>query len=262
YLHNKKNFTFVEPRISFNAKIDNTYALKASYTVMNQNLHLLADNINSNLFSLNFDRWVPATEFSRPERAHQFTLGFTQPLKEDFECTIAGYYKFMNRVLEVKEGVDINGGLLSETDWESKVLEGKAWNYGLETFLHKRRGQFTGWISYSLSWAIRNTPGVNRGNNYFYQFDRRHYFNLVAQTAISDEISAAINVVFSTGNVQSVPIGKYLDANGNVIYDYTEKNNYRLNNTFRIDIGITKTKYKEYDVESGYKFSLYNALAR
>src|SRR5690606_30229780 len=101
-----------------------------------------------------------------------------------------------------------------------------------------------------------------RGNNYFYQFDRRHYFNLVAQTAISDEISAAINVVFSTGNVQSVPIGKYLDANGNVIYDYTEKNNYRLNNTFRIDIGITKTKYKEYDVESGYKFSLYNALAR
>jgi hypothetical protein len=84
----------------------------------------------------------------------------------------------------------------------------------------------------------------------------------VAQTRIDDEYSASVNVVFSTGNVQSVPIGKYLDINGNVVYDYTEKNNYRLANTFRIDFGLNKIRYSSWAAESGYRFSVYNVLAR
>ncbi|MEZ4804305.1 MAG: hypothetical protein R2852_02130 [Bacteroidia bacterium] len=56
-----------------------------------------------------------------------------------------------------------------------------------------------------MSWATRNTPTVNRGETYYYQFDRRHYVNIVAQGKINEQYSASINVVFSTGNVQSVP---------------------------------------------------------
>lgn len=262
YFYKNNQWLFFEPRISLNRKFENKYAIKASYTVMNQNLHLLADNINSNILALNFDRWVPATDQALSQRAQQLTLGFSKPYKNDWELSIEGYYKWYNRVLEIKEGADINGGILTSNEWESKVLTGKGWNYGLETFLHKRQGEFTGWISYSLSWATRNTPTVNRGQNYYFQFDRRHYVNVVAQTRIDERYSASLNIVFSTGNVQSVPIGKYLDINGNVVYDYTEKNNYRLANTFRIDFGLNKIRDASWGAESGYRFSIYNVLAR
>jgi hypothetical protein len=142
------------------------------------------------------------------------------------------------------------------------VINGKGWNYGIETFLHKRKGDFTGWMSYTLSWAKRNTPGINRDETYYFQFDRRHYFNLVMQTKLDDVYSASVNVVYSTGNFQSVPIGKYRDINGNIVYDYTEKNNYRLDHTFRIDVGVNKIKFKDWAAESGYRFSIYNILAR
>lgn len=262
YFYKDSRFLFFEPRLSFNKKINNRYAIKASYTMMNQNLHLLADNINSNIFALTFDRWVPATDLAKPQRAQQVSLGLSQPFKNDIELSIEGYFKWYNQLLEVKEGADINGGILSTNEWESKVLSGKGWNYGVETFLHKRRGNFTGWIGYTLSWAKRNTPGINRDENYYYQFDRRHYLNLVAQAKIDDDYTGSINIVFSTGNTQSVPIGKYLDINGNIVYDYTEKNNYRLPNTFRIDIGLTKIRDESWGTESGYRFSIYNVLAR
>lgn len=262
YTYKTKNFVFLEPRLSFNRKIKNNFALKGSYGIMNQSLHLLADNINSSVLALNFDRWVPATDLAKPQRSHQFTLGLSKPLKNSWEFSAEAYYKLFDRVLEIKEGVDINGGLLTSNEWESKVLTGTGKNYGIETFLHKRRGDFTGWLSYTWSVAKRNTPGVNRGEDYYFQFDRRHYINLVAQTLIDEEYSASINIVYSTGNVQSVPIGKYLDINGNIVYDYTEKNNYRLPYTLRVDVGLTKVKEESVGSESGYRFSVYNVFAR
>ena len=98
----------MEPRFSFNTKINNKYALKGSYTVMNQSLHLLADNINSNLLALNFDRWVPATDLARPTRAQQVTLGLSQPFKNSIELSVEGYFKWYTNYLEIKEGADIN----------------------------------------------------------------------------------------------------------------------------------------------------------
>ena len=262
YFSGGQHFLFLEPRWSWNKKINNTWSLKGSYTLMNQNLHLLADNINSSVYALNFDRWVPATNAVKPQRAQQVNLGISAPLENNWEFTIDGYYKWFNRVLEVKQGADISGGLLDNNQWENSVINGKGWNYGIETFLHKRKGDFTGWMSYTLSWAKRNTPGINRDETYYFQFDRRHYFNMVLQTKLDDVYSASINLVYSTGNFQSVPIGKYRDINGNIVYDYTEKNNYRLDHTFRIDVGVNKIKFKDWAAESGYRFSVYNLLAR
>lgn len=256
YNNASANFIFAEPRVSFNAKLKNEYAIKGSYSVMNQSIHLIADNINAELLT---DRWLPATSRITPQRAQQITLGFTKPYNNNIELSIEGYYKLYNKVLEIKEGVTFG---LTEQNWEEKVVMGKGWSYGFETFLHKRKGDLSGWISYTLSWAKRNTPGVNRDQDYYFQFDRRHYINVVAQQKIDDDNALSINMVFSTGNVQSIPTGKYLDLNGNIVYDYPEKNNYRLANTFRIDAGITHKRDRSWGSESGYNISIYNVLAR
>jgi hypothetical protein len=85
---------------------------------------------------------------------------------------------------------------------------------------------------------------------------------MVMQHKIDDDNSISINLVFSTGNVQSVPTGKHLDINGNVVYDYPEKNNFRLPNTFRIDVGYSRKRDSWWAEESGYRLSIYNVLAR
>lgn len=255
YNYQKNNFLFIEPRMSFNTRVDNIFALKASYTLMNQTLHSLEDNRSSFIT----DRWVPATANVGPQRAHQITLGISKPYENNIELSIEGYYKILSKVMEMKEGKTLD---MIDEDWENKILLGKGWCYGIETFIHKRSGDLSGWISYTLSWAKRNTPGINRGNDYYYQFDRRHYINIVMQQKIDDRHSFSCNMVFSTGNVQSVPIGKFRDINGNIVYDYTEKNNYRLANTFRIDVGLKRIRDNTWGVESGYNFSIYNLLAR
>ena len=257
YNYQKTNYFFVEPRLSFNAKINNKYAVKASYTLMNQNLHSLENNFSSYIT----DRWVPATKAVQPQRAQQISLGISKPYKHDIELTIEGYYKKLDRVLELKEGTSFDNDPIARS-WEEKVVMGKGWCYGVETFLHKKRGDFNGWISYTLSWAKRNAPNVNRGEDYYFQFDRRHYINIVAQQEIDDNNSISINMVYSTGNVQSLPIGKYRDINGNIVYDYTGKNNYRLNNTFRIDVGFKRIRNRTWGTESGYNISIYNLFAR
>ncbi len=257
YNYQQKNFIFIEPRISLNSKINNKYALKASYTVMNQNLHSLENNFSSYIT----DRWVPATSKIAPQRSQQFSLGISKPLKNNLELSVDGYYKYLSRVLEIKEGVSFRDDP-TDRNWEDKVVMGKGWCYGIETFLHKKRGDLNGWISYTLSWAKRNAPDVNRGQTYFYQFDRRHYINIVAQQKIDDQHDFSINMVFSTGNVQSLPIGKYRDINGNIVYDYTAKNNYRLSNTFRIDVGFKRIRNRTWGKESGYNISIYNLFAR
>ncbi|MDP2175693.1 MAG: TonB-dependent receptor plug domain-containing protein [Bacteroidota bacterium] len=255
-----KDVTFIlpEPRISFNTKIDNEYAIKASYSMMHQSVHQLMSEQNS-FFT---DRWVPATENIKPQRAQQISLGITKPYDNNFELSVEGYYKWMDNIVELKEGARNSGGLLDNSNWENDLLTGNGTCYGIETFLHKRKGNTNGWIGYTLSWATRNTPGVNKNQTYYFDYDRRHFINMVMQHKIDDDNSISINLVFSTGNVQSVPTGKHLDINGNVVYDYPEKNNFRLPNTFRIDVGYSRKRDSWWAEESGYRLSIYNVLAR
>jgi hypothetical protein len=258
YTYKDKTFIMPEPRISFNSKINNDYSFKASYTMMHQSVHQLSSVLNS-FFT---DRWVPASGNIVPQRAQQISLGITKPYDNNLELSVEGYYKWMNNIVELKEGARGTGGLLGSSDWENNLLTGTGTCYGMEAMLHKRKGDLNGWIGYTLSWATRNTPGVNNNQTYYFDFDRRHYVNVVLQQKIDERNSISVNMVFSTGNVQSVPTGKHLDINGNVVYDYPEKNNFRLPNTFRIDVGFTRKRDSWWAEESGYRLSIYNILAR
>ncbi len=258
YNYYAKHFLFFEPRANLNIRIKNEWALKAGYTLNNQNI-LYINQQNENFDMILNNRWLPATDKVLPQRSHQINLGFAKPYKNNIELNIEGYYKLLQRSIDYKEGTSFK---IVDDQWEQKLLMGTGSCYGIETMLHKRKGDLSGWISYTLSWANRNTKGVNRGQNYYYQYDRRHYVNIVAQYKWDERTAFSANIVFSTGNLQSLPTAKYKDINGNTVYDYPYKNNYRLPNTFRIDIGIKRIRAKSIGVESGYNFSIYNLLCR
>lgn len=255
YTVNGAAYANPEPRFSFRYFLTEKLALKGSYSYMNQYLHLLT---NSGL-GLPTDLWVPATERIKPQSAHQVAAGLARTFKKNIEFTVEGYYKRMNRVLDYVPGADFMG---TESNWETRVSQGKGWAYGVEFLLQKKEGKYTGWIGYTLAWNMRQFADINNGKAYPFRYDRRHDISIVNSYKVSERTSFSATFVFGTGNAITFPFGRYLDINGNIVYDYVEKNSYRMRNNIRVDVGMTSIRGSSGDYESSLIFSIYNLTNR
>jgi hypothetical protein len=67
--------------------------------------------------------------------------------------------------------------------------------------------------------------------------------------------------VYNTGYPVSWPSGKY-DVNGQPVYLYTQRNDYRMPAYHRLDLGATVLAKKTAKFESSWTFSVYNAYDR
>ncbi len=241
---NSKTYSSLQPRLSLSYLLPNDMALKASYAEMQQYIHLLAfEGIG-----LPTDQWVPTTENVKPQTSRQFALGLAKTFDREYEVSLETYYN----------------------DWQERVTQGKGESYGLELFLQKKVGQLTGWIGYTLSWSFRQFDELNQGETYPYRYDRRHDISVVASYAISDRINISGTWVFGTGNAVTLSGTQYYNTHPSDFGDYQrivpsdfygEKNNFRMNNYHRFDIGIDFLKKRD-----GYtrKWSVgaYNAYNR
>ncbi len=134
--------------------------------------------------------------------------------------------------------------------------------YGLEFLFKKDLGRLNGWLGYTWSRSIRQTPGVNAGRPYPAFQDRPHDFSVFLNYRIKPRVFFSANWIYSTGSAISTPTGFYT-FNDQVVPVYDEKNNDRLPDYKRLDIAF---KFILNKPEKRYKhsltFSLYNALAQ
>lgn len=250
----------LQPRFSVRYMLPYNWSIKASYTNMMQFIHLLS---NSNV-GLPTDLWVPATKQIKPQRAYQGALGFAKSLKNNmYELSVEGYYKEMKDIIDYLDGANFIGGA---TDWQQKVAQGNGWSYGVEFLLQKKKGKYTGWIGYTLSWANRQFADINFGKIYPYKYDRRHDLSLVNLYKISNKADIGVTWVYGTGNAISLPLQTYETANipnapTNQVQYYGGKNNYRMAPYHRLDISINRHKKKKWGKVT-WSFGLYNAYAR
>src|SRR5207237_573089 len=108
--------------------------------------------------------------------------------------------------------------------------------YGVELFLNKRIGDFTGWIGYTLSWTSRTFPELNRGRSFYPRYDRRHDVSVVLTYRLGKTWEFGATWVYGTGQAYTVPSGGYRFDDPTSTYgfggydqlDYTERNGYRL----------------------------------
>ena len=235
----------IQPRFSARYLLPNNWSIKASYASMMQFIHLLS---NSNV-GLPTDLWVPATKLIKPQRSYQGAAGFAKGIKNNmFELSIEGYYKEMHDIIDYLDGANFIG---QSTSWEKKVAQGKGWSYGAEFLIQKKKGKYTGWIGYTLSWTNRQFKEINNGEIYPYKYDRRHDISFVNIYKVSNKIDFALTWVYGTGNAFSLPVQTYTAAgnfNGfsNDIQFYGSKNNYRMAPYHRLDLSINKHKKKKW----------------
>ena len=96
-----RSYRNLEPRLSAALHAGPRTALKASYTQMNQYVHLIS---NTNL-GLPTDQWVLATRRVPPQWSEQLAVGITRDFPEKgVSLTVEGYAKRSRRVLSYKEG--------------------------------------------------------------------------------------------------------------------------------------------------------------
>jgi len=253
-----KNYYFLEPRVALNEQIDSNWIFRMSYALNNQPVHLLANN---NL-GLPMDIWVPSTKNIKPQKAHQVSLGVIGNLKKGFQVSGDVYYKWLRNAVDIAPGADF---ISAERPWQDFVRQGNGENYGLELLLQKQEGKLNGWVSYTLSYASRQIAGINNGNTYFFRYDQRHNVSTTWSYELTKRNIVGATGVFSTGYPITVPIGQYLDLDGNIVYEYGGKNNYRMENYFRLDFNFVhylKPGKLKWAKEAWYNISIYNATSR
>ena len=255
YIVGQDMFNFFEPRVAISKRFDKGFSMFTSYTNMNQFVHL----VSNSTVNLPTDLWLPATQDIPPVNAQQVSLGMRKKLGNGYEFIGDVYYKWLNNVVDYREGMEFG---LFLVDWQERVASGMGTSYGFEWMFQKQVGKLTGWIGGSFSKALRQIDGVNFGNQYNFQFDRPFELSLTLNYKRDDNYTLTTNFVVASGNLSTLPIGRYLDVNNRVIYEYGEKNGHRLAPYHRLDLGVIKTKRNMYgNPKSAFNFSLYNMYA-
>ena len=205
FLVNDEFYTSLQPRVSMRYLLPSDWAVKASYALMRQYIHLLSNST----VGLPTDLWLPATERVRPQWSRQFGVGLARQLKDQYEFSLEGYYKTMTNLIEYREGASFLVGFGESEDWQDKVEIGRGWSYGAELFVQKKRGRTTGWIGYTLSWTKRRFAGLNQGRAYPYRYDRRHDAALVLTRQLTRSTSFSLTWVYGTGSAATLPVARY-----------------------------------------------------
>lgn len=255
-----KTYFFPEPRLSVRYNLGNSGALKLNYSKMVQYIH----RISNSTVSTPTDIWYPVTDSIKPQSSHQVSMAWQRFIAtRKIYCSVEAYYKSMDNLIAYEEGTN----LLFNTDFASKLIQGKGKAYGLEFLVRKDAGKFSGWISYSLSWSWRKYDEIKNGQWFHARYDRRHNGAIAAQHLIGKRWAASLVWEYISGSWFTPVTGQYLTMAPNssgldMIPLFADINSVKLSNSHRLDVGI------KYFSKPGSKFKwncfagVYNAYNR
>lgn len=254
-----KTYFNPEPRISARYKIGKNETLKFSYSRMAQYVH----RISNSAISSPTDIWYPVTDSIKPQTAHQVSIAWQKLFSKNIYLSVETYYKDMNDLIGFEEGTN----LFFNTDFESKLIQGRGTAYGAEVLLKKESGKLTGWISYSLSWAWRKFDELNGGNRFPSRYDRRHNGAIVMQYAFHKRWSVSAVWEFISGSRFTPIVGQYVITSPtgvgvDLLPVYAPLNSVRLANSHRLDLGIKYRGNPTRRFQSEWFVGVYNTYNR
>jgi outer membrane receptor protein involved in Fe transport len=244
----------LEPRFSISYILSENNSIKLGY---NRNLQYLHRVTNSTTSSPT-DIWVPSSNNVLPQLADQIAIGYYQNFNKNmFSFTGEVYYKALQNQIDYRTGAS---NFLNELI-EGEFVYGKGRSYGLELQLQKKKGKFTGWLSYTLSRALRTFDAIDNGREFSARQDRIHDISLVTMYNLTERVALSAAWIYYTGDAVTFPSGKY-ELNGTVIPYYTERNGYRMPDYHRLDLGATFYFKEREKFEHNLNVSIYNAYNR
>jgi len=189
----------IAPRLSVKYRFDINTNLNISIGEYYQ--YLTTINSQESYFSI-FDFWEPVYGKKIPESRH-FILGIERWLGEGAIVRIETYYKYYPYLL-VPEDNPLFFSFPSDS-----LLPATGFSYGLDFYLKRNFGPFSGWISYSFGVTKR------RVDTFLYspRYDRRNNINIMYGYKIPKKIflfgngEVSIRWYFGSGLPFAVPVG-------------------------------------------------------
>ncbi len=257
---NGKFYGGIEPRTSIRYSMGPNRSVKASYARMKQYMH----RVSSSTIALPTDLWYPVTDQVKPQSSDQVALGYNHYLpKLKTTFSIESYYKWMNNLIEYREGAN----LILNNEFENELVQGKGDAYGFEFLLKRDEGRLNGWVGYTLSWATRDFDELNNGERFFAKYDRRHDLSIVANYDLSKRITISAVWVYATGSRFTAQTGQYLMPNPTLtgveaIPIYTDRNAVAMSASHRLDVNVVLKPKKERKWHGEWHFGCYNLYNR
>lgn len=258
----KKHYTNPEFRFSLNYMLSQSTSLKLSYNKTSQYIHMLT---NTTAISPT-DTWKLSDEYLPPQIGNQFSAGLVNSFWQNLlELTLEGYFKQINNIKEYKPGAS----LLLNDHIETEILNGQGKAYGAELSVKKKGNRLTGWLAYTWSRILikSNSPfpeeQFNDGEYFPASYDIPHNLNLFANLKASRRLLVSTTLNYATGRPITLPVSKYR-LGDKVLLHYSDFNQYRIPDYFRIDFSVTLKGSLKADklFDTSTTFSVYNVTGR
>lgn len=235
---NLKTYHAPEFRLGLRYAFTDNFSVKAGFNTMQQYIHKVSNTMTMSPT----DTWKLSDMFIEPQKGIQYSLGFYKNLMDDqLEASIEGYYKTMDNYLDYRSGAQ----LLMNDHLETEVLPTEGRAYGVEFMLKRPKGKFNGWFSYTYSKTelrqsdARIARPANKGEWYPAEYDKPHDIKLVGNYQITQRYSASLNVDYSTGRPQTMPVSQYYSNTiGATSFVFSERNGVRIPDYFRVDLSF------------------------
>nr|WP_230678857.1 TonB-dependent receptor [Hymenobacter properus] len=258
----------VEPRAAARYALNERTSFKVNYALMYQYVHLVT---NSGA-TLPTDIWYPSRLSVMPQKSQQVSTGASFLLGNGkYLLTDEVYYKWGRNQVDFRDGAQ----LFVNPELDAEFIFGKSWSYGNEIYLEKKTGKTTGWIGYTLAWSWRNfqpqrgTTGVNNGEDFHPNYDRRHNLTVVVLHQLNPRINLTASFVYTSGNLTTLPLGRFglqdipgssVGLDPRPVPIYPNRNSYQLIPYHRLDLGVV---YKIGSrLNQDLTLSIYNAYNR
>ncbi len=190
----------IEPRVSMRMLVAEDMSLKLSYARMSQGLQLLS---SSTLLTPS-DVWIPIAGSLKLGTSDQVSVGYNYDLKKGFQLSVEGYYKWLDNVVDYREGASFMVG----NNWQEKIAQGRGRAYGVELMLQKTVGNTTGMMSYTWSKSLRTFDRegmvLNEGREFYSKGDRRHNISINITQRLSKNWDVSAAWTYQTGRRTSL----------------------------------------------------------
>lgn len=245
-----------DPRIGITFKLNNNRMLKLSYSRMSQFEQLITNSISP--FS-SLEVWLPSGPAIKPQRADQFTLGYSREKAGSGWTTSAEiYYRKMHNQIDYRD----HAKLLMNPFIERELRFGEGIAYGVETLIARSSSRINSWLSYTYSRSMLSIGGINNNNPYPAYGDRPHDLSLFFSYSINPRLEISANFKYMTGSPFTAPTAFYFHDNIQVPI-YFKRNNERLPDYHRLDLSLSwDFRKKESNFDHGMIFSVYNLYGR
>ena len=262
-----KTFSTLSPRLAMKFQPNDRLSFKASYTLMSQFVHKIANSF----LDLPTDYWVPTTARLHPMRSWQVAAGAYIKPNKHWLITLEGYYKHSSHILQYSSWVGLEP---PAANWDYFVMEGEGRSYGVELDADYNISNLNLHGSYTLSWTEKKFDDFYDGW-YYDKFDNRHKFTFTGRWNITKKIAAFAAWTFRTGNRMTIPtqyiglpnvpdqsgegLRNIWNADDGLNFAYEKPNNIVLPAYHRLDIGFDFRHKTKKGNERIWNLSFYNA---